>query len=236
MSSSLSRRTLVIIATAVAALVAVIGYLLMSIPPVVGLGDRVKLPLFHGGSTWVDLLLFTLMGVLGLVYLISRSDKVYAWEVGFRAIASPLWVINAVLGFIAASSTWDFSASKESWLTVVWQDPRLSAQVLLVFAVAVMIVLEWIVLDDRWHKALADVVFVVVMWIMLADVFLDPVKQSLHPDRPVLNSGLEIKLPFFGMVVAFFGISMLLSWVISSYVRPALVPVPAEDVLNSDAA
>lgn len=221
MRSSLSPRQLAIAAAVVVSAAAAVGVLLMSIPPVVGLGDRVKLPLFHGGSTWVDLILFTLMGVVGLVHLLRPSDRIYAWEVGLRAVAAPLWLVNSVLGFVAASATWDFSASKESPLAIISADPRLTAQVVLLLAVAVLMLADWLVLEKRMHKSLLDVVFVVVMWALLANVFLDPVKRALHPDSPVLNSGWGIKGPFFGMVVAVFVGMMVLAWVAASFVRTA---------------
>jgi hypothetical protein len=216
MRSSLSPRQLSIAGGVLAASAATIGVLLMSIPPVVGLGDRVKLPLFHGGSTWVNLVLFTLMGLVGLVYLLRRSPRVYAWEVGLRAVAAPLWVVNSVLGFIAASATWDFSASKENPLLIISGDPRLRAQVLLLLIVAVVVLADWIVLEKRLHKALLDVGFVIGMWALLADVLLDPVKRAMHPDSPVLNSGWEIKGPFFGMVATILVAAIVLAWVVSS--------------------
>jgi len=220
MSSSLSKRSLALGAVAVAALAVLIGWLLMSIPPVVGLGDKVKLPLLHGGSTWVDLILFTLMGVMGVVYLFTRSDRVYAWEAGFRLVAAPLWVVNSVLGYIAARSTWDFSGSKSSELAILGADPRLRAQFLLLFGIAIVILLDWLVLESRVHKAIADVAFTAAMLVLMSDLFLDPVKRAMHPDSPVMNSGWDIKGPFFGMVVAIFGITLVLTWMASSLVGP----------------
>jgi len=217
MSSSLSPRQLSLAGGALAACAATIGVLLMSIPPVVGLGDRVKLPLFHGGSTWVNLLLFTLMGILALVYLIGRSPRVYAWEFGLRAVAAPLWLVNSVLGFIAASATWDFSASKEAPLVMISGDPRLRAQVVLLLIVVAVMLADSIVLEKRLHKALLDVAFVIGMWALLADVLLDPVKRAMHPDSPVLNSGWEIKGPFFGMVATILVAAIVLAWVASSF-------------------
>ncbi len=219
MHSSLSKKTITGAFAAIGVLTVVVLVLLYRIPAVVGIGNRVKLPLFHGGSTWVDLMLFTLMGVAALIYLVRPSDRVYAWEVGFRAVAAPLWAINSVLGFIAALSTWDFSGSKESPLVIIPQDPRLSAQIVLLLGVVIVIALDWLVFERRRNKALADLLFVVLMWVLLANVFLDPVKRALHPDSPVLNSGWEIRGPFFGIVAAIFAITLILSWLISRTVR-----------------
>ncbi len=209
-----------IVAAGVVVLSAVVAYLLYSIPAVKGLGDKVKLPLFHGASTWVDLMLFVFMGIAAVIYLITRRDSVYAWEVGLRAIAAPLWLVNSVLGLIAALNTWDFTGSKESPLAAVMQDPRLVAQMIILLAVAILLLLVWLVLDKRTHKAIADIVFVVIGVVLLSDIFLDPAKRALHPDSPVLNSGFEIKGPFFGIVLSILGITLLLSWLVSRYVGP----------------
>jgi disulfide bond formation protein DsbB len=192
----------------------------------VGLGDRVKLPLLHGGATWVNLMLFMAMGIAGVIFLATRNERIYAWEVGFRTIACPMWLVSSVLGFIAASSTWDFTGSKESRLTIIASDPRLMAQILLLAGVAIVLVADSVVLDKRWHKAALDVVFTAIGTVIMADIFLDPVKRALHPDSPVLNSGWEIKAPFFGMVAAVFAIGIVLSWVASTFVSaPAEVAV-----------
>jgi hypothetical protein len=220
---------------AVAALAITVAVLIANIPAVKGLGDKVKLPLFHGGSTWVDLMLFVAMGVLALVYIIGRKDSVYAWEVGFRSVAAPLWVINTVLGLIAALNTWDFTGSKESPLMAVRQDPRLVAQFVLLLGIAMLLLLHWLVLEKRLHKAIADLSFTVIATIILSDIFLDPAKRALHPDSPVLNSGWEIKGPFFGMVVAVLGIGVILAWVIQAYVQPEKPAEPTEALPESAA-
>jgi hypothetical protein len=218
MASLFSRKSVVFGVPGIVLLSIVVAWLLASIPPVVGLGDRVKLPLFHGGMTWVNLMIFTLMGLAAAVYLVTRSERVYAWEVGFRIVGAPMWLASSVLGFFAAASTWDFSASKESLLAVIPQDPRLSAQAVLLAGVAILLLADWLIFEKRWHKAVGDVTFVVVMWVALANVFLDPVKRAMHPDSPVMNSGWEIKGPFFAMVAAVFAIALLLSWIAASFV------------------
>lgn len=226
-----SNSALAIAGGAVLALAGLVAYLVASIPLVEGLGSKVKLPMFHGGSTWVDLMLFVLLGVFAIVYLITRRDGVYAWEVGLRAIAAPLWVVNSVLGLIAALNTWDFTGSKESPLLTASQDPRLMAQLILLLGVAILLLLDWLVLDKRSHKAIADFVFVAAATVLLSDIFLDPAKRALHPDSPVLNSGWDIKGPFFGIVAGLFVISLIIAWVVRGFVGPER-PVFEPDAKN----
>ncbi|MEI7813883.1 MAG: hypothetical protein WCJ13_03730 [Coriobacteriia bacterium] len=233
MNTKPSSVTVGVVAAAVVVLSAVVAYLLYTIPAVKGLGDKVKLPLFHGASTWVDLMLFVLMGIVAVAYLATRRDGVYAWEVGLRSIAAPLWLLNSVLGLMAALNTWDFTGSKESPLSSVMQDPRLVAQMIILLCVAILLLLDWLVLENRTHKAIADVIFVAIGVVLLSDIFLDPAKRALHPDSPVLNSGFEIKGPFFGIVLSVLAITLLLSWLVSRYIGPQIaapsMPLPAEE-------
>jgi hypothetical protein len=82
------------------------------------------------------------------------------------------------------------------------------------------LVLDWLVLETRLHKALADIAFVAVASVLLSDIFLDPAKRALHPDSPVLNSGWDIKLPFFGIVVAWFLCMLVGAWLVSRFTAP----------------
>ncbi|MDH4139729.1 MAG: hypothetical protein OEV43_04080, partial [Coriobacteriia bacterium] len=166
------------------------------IPAVKLLGDNVRLPIFHGGSTWVSLATFTLAGLLAAAYLATRSEGVYRWAAGFWIVSVPLWVLNTVLGVIAAMRTWDFSGSSVSPILAIREDPRLLAQFELLLILALVVAADFMYSSHR-VRALLNVVFLVVMWSLLGWVFLNPQAKALHPDNPVLNSGWEIKGPFF---------------------------------------
>lgn len=205
---------------AMAALAALAIALVAGLPEVVGLGSRVKLPIFHGASTWVDIILFVLMGAAAVLYVARRSDATYAWEVGLRAVAMPLWAANSALGFIAAMNTWDFTGSKQSPLAVARQDPRLTAQFVILLGIGIVLLLDWLVHEKRLYKAITDIAFVGLATVMLSDIFLDPAKRALHPDSPVLNSGWEIKLPFFGIVAAWLACMLIGAWLFRGFVDP----------------
>jgi len=224
-------RNVVLASVGAMVVLAVITFVLViRLPEVVGLGSRVKLPIFHGASTWVDIMLFVLLGIVALIYIVRRSDAVYAWEVGLRAVAMPLWALNSIMGFAAAMNTWDFTGSSQSPLTVARQDPRLTAQLVLLLGIGVVLLLDWLVHEKRIHKAITDVAFVALATVMLSDIFLDPAKRALHPDSPVLNSGWEIKGPFFGIVAAWFACMLIGAWIVRGFVSPeATAPSPSAD-------
>ena len=228
--------------TTIAAVVIATGFIVAalaltrSIPVEKVLGTKVYLPIFHGASTWVDIAVFLLMGVLAIVYLFTRKSGVYAWEVGMRAVGAPLWALNTALGLMAALRTWDFTGSSESPLGTAIQDPRLAAQFWLLLALGALLGLL-VTLDKIWHKSVADLGFVALMVVLLGNVLLDPAKKALHPDNPVLNSGMEIKGPFFG-IVACLGIAALVTaWIVSRYVRASLAEqIAAEGASVPEAA
>jgi len=169
-----------------------------SFPAVEGLGTKVRLPVFHGAMTWVNFGLFTLLAVLAITYLITKRDTVFRWEEATRWVAVPLWVLGSVLGLKAAMSTWDFTGSKSSPISVAMQDPRLVAQFWVLLLGLGLIALGLIVENRRWLAA-ADIGFVAAAGIVLGQAILGPGK-ALHPDSPVMNSDeIAIKLIFFGI-------------------------------------
>jgi len=207
------KRTVVL----VAGISLVIAALLLTnlIPPVEGLGDKVRLPMFHGGSTWVNMAAFTLMGLCALGYLITSRRGFYRWAAGFRYVAAPLWLINTALGVIAAMRTWDFTGSTQSPLVVIQADPRLMTQFILLIALAALLLIDHILESDKL-RALGDVLFALLMWVLLyVRVFANAEARALHPDNPVLNSALDIQAPFFGIVGCLFAAACLFAWLIA---------------------
>ena len=212
------------------ALLFIVGSLVLtrSIPVERVLGTRIYLPIFHGASTWVDIMLFAIMGVFAVAHLATRRSDLYAWEVGFRAIASPLWLLNTGLGLMAALGTWDFTGSQSSPFAEAIKDPRLSAQFWLLVCLVLVLALITL-LDKLWQKSVADLGYLAVMAVLLGDVLINPTKRALHPDNPVLNSGWDIKGPFFGIVACLLIAGVIIAWLVRGYVRAGLAKGEAEE-------
>jgi len=179
--------------------IAAIGFAL-SFPAVEGLGTKVRLPVFHGAMTWVNLALFAILGILAVAYVITERPGLFGWVEAVRFVAVPMWIVGSVLGFIAALNTWDFTASKSSPFEVAAADPRLNAQFWIMLA-GLALLAAGLLVEQRRVLAAADAGFVVFAWVVLLRAILGP-GRALHPDSPVLNSEeLFIKLMFFGIVV-----------------------------------
>jgi len=204
-------------AVLVAGVALVIAGLLLTnlIPPVEGLGDKVRLPMFHGGSTWVNMAAFTLMGLCAFGYIVTSRRGLYRWAVGFRYVAATLWLVNTALGVIAAMQTWDFTGSSQSPFVVIQADPRLMTQFILLVSLAALLLIDHILESDKL-RALGDVIFALLMWILLyVRVFANAEARALHPDNPVLNSALDIQAPFFGIVGCLFAAVCMFAWLIA---------------------
>lgn len=178
---------------------AIAGVCTMLFPAVEGLGTKVRLPVFHGAMTWVNLAAFTVLALLAVAYLVTRRPALYVAEEGLRWVAIPLWVVGSGLGLLAALTTWDFTGSQSSPLEVALDDPRLMAQFWILIAALAVAALPLLIDDRRWLAG-ADIAFVALMWAVILQAVLGP-GRALHPDSPVMNSEeIFIKLMFFGIV------------------------------------
>lgn len=173
----------------------------LSFPAVEGLGTKVRLPVFHGALTWVNLAAFSLMAVIAVLFLALRRPSLYPWEEGLRWVSVAIWIVGSGLGLMAALQTWDFTGSSSAPLEVAAADPRLMAQFWVALAALAVLALG-LVLDDRRWLAAVDVGFVGLMWAVILRAVLGP-GRALHPDSPVMNSDeIFIKLVFFGIVAS----------------------------------
>ncbi|TLM80519.1 MAG: hypothetical protein FDZ70_00430, partial [Actinobacteria bacterium] len=94
------------------------GGLALSVPIDSKLGRLVRFVTFHGASTWVNMAMFTLLGIVGLVYLVRRREGALRWGAALRYVALPLWMVNTGLGVLS---------SKLAWGAINWSEPRLQA-------------------------------------------------------------------------------------------------------------
>ena len=171
----------------VAAMLLGIAGLVVAIPADQKLGELLKLVLFHGASTWANLVAFSLTAVLAAAFLLTRSEGVWRWESAFRTIAVPLWVVNTGLGVLSMYL---------SWGGFLWSEPRMRMTLWILLAsfavVAVHLAFERPRLTALFDIALAVVVF--------GSIGLTP--KVFHPDNPVMHSGGTIIALFGGLVAA----------------------------------
>ncbi len=199
-------------------------------PAVEGLGNKVRLPVFHGAMTWVNLTAFSVLALLAVAYLVTTRERLYSIQEGVRWIAIPMWLTGSGLGLLAALNTWDFTSSKSSPITVALEDPRLMAQLWVLIAALAVAVLPLLV-DEKKLLAGADIGLVALMWTVILRAVLGP-GRALHPDSPVMNSDeIFIKLMFFGIVAGLAVATVGAVWLIAQ-VREAARVRALDDTLS----
>jgi hypothetical protein len=184
-------------------LLAVAGYLTWTMPPVLQLGTLVRLVIFHGSSTWVNMAAFTLAGLASLLYVVTRRDPLYRIGAAFRYIAVPWWIVNTMLGLLS---------SRLAWNSINFAEPRLQATFWIMLAAGIVLAIDF-GFGKRLWSALADVAMAAVLWTLILGA-----RNFVHPDNPVMNSGPEIQIPFFGIVGSLFAAALLGAMIISSLI------------------
>lgn len=176
-----------ILVAAVAVSVVASTALVAAVPVEVRLGQLLKLVLFHGASTWVDLLAFTLQALLGVAFLVLGRSSLYSWARTLRYIAPIWWAANTVMGIVSM---------RLAWGGFVWGEPRMRMTLWILVASFTLLGLDQF-LERRRVLAAGDVAIGVLLWSL---VFASP--KVMHPDNPVFASGGTMVGLFIGMVVA----------------------------------
>lgn len=172
-----------------------------TIPADAKLGTMVRFVMFHGASTWVNMLTFTLAGVLGLVYVISSKTTFGRWGEAFRWISLPLWTVNTALGILSMQLIWG---------GILWDEPRLMMTFALE-AAAIIILAVQLIFDHPKAPAVLDALLAIALWFM---VLVLP--NMFHPDSPVFSSGnWEYIGRFLGMVLTLAGIAVCIATLIA---------------------
>jgi hypothetical protein len=158
-----------------------------SIPPDAQLGAMVRFVMFHGASTWVNMVTFTLAGLAGLGYLFGARGLL-AWGQALRWFSLPLWMVNTVLGILSMQFIWG---------GILWKEPRL----LMTFGVlagSVIIVAIQLIADSPKIPAALDTVLAGSLWYLVLAL-----PNLFHPDSPVFSSENTAYIAgFLGMVAS----------------------------------
>lgn len=175
-----------ILAATVAVSVVASAVLVAAVPVEVRLGQLLKLVLFHGASTWVDLIAFTLQALLGVAFLVSGRSSLYSWARTLRYMTPVWWAANTVMGIVSM---------RLAWGGFVWGEPRMRMTLWILVASFILLGLDQFV-ERRRLLAAGDVAIGILLWSL---VFASP--KVMHPDNPVFASGGTMIGLFVGMVV-----------------------------------
>lgn len=189
----------------------------LNYPAVEGIGDKVRLPVFHGAMTWANLMVFAGLVVAAALFLKRGDEGDWARVTAMRWVTIGMWLVGSVLGFAAALNTWDFTGSLTPASEVMLADPRLVIQLVISLAGLAVLVAP-LLTESRRVRAVVDIVFVAGLWVLLG--IATTAKGGLHPDSPVLNSDeIIIKLLFFAMVIGQLVMAIAASTAVANWLR-----------------
>lgn len=155
------------------------------VPPVQGLGDKVRIAFFHIPVAWVSVLAFCLSAYWALLYL--RTQKIeYDWK---SAVAIKLGLFFCILatisGAIFAKITW---GAYWNW------DPRQTTIFILLLIYGANLALRTAINDSEQKAKISAVYSLLAFVTMPFLVFVIPRYYfSLHPS-PVINSAGKIDM------------------------------------------
>lgn len=159
-------------------------------PPEQTLGNAAKAVYIHAGLIFVSLCLVTLVGILGVLYLVTGKDVFFNWAKPTKRVTLIFWTIYLISGIVAMYLAWG---------GMLWQEPRM----LLAFAIYILLIAIYI-LATTVHAPKLVSLFNVIMgasvWILLSQV-----PAILHPtSNPIANSSsMLIKLSTLAILVLF---------------------------------
>jgi len=165
------------------------------------LGNAAKVVYVHAGLIFVSMCLVTVVGIMGLLYLITGRDIFYKWAKPTKRVTLIFWGIYLISGIAAMWLAWG---------GMIWQEPRM----LLGFSIFILLIAIYI-LATTVHAPKLVSLFNVIMgasvWLLLSQV-----PAILHPTtRPINNSSsLWIKLSTLAILVLF-AVAAALSVVLS---------------------
>jgi hypothetical protein len=181
----LSRNTRIVLVVVTLLAAVVCAAVALNIPEDAKLGAMVRFVMFHGASTWVNMLTFTLAGVFSAAF-IAGVKGLGRWGEAFRWISLPMWAVNTVLGIL--SMEW-------LWGDILWTEPRLWMTFGLLAGSLIVLGVQ-LVVDHPKVPAALDGIIAVTLWVLV--LFLP---NLFHPDSPVFSSGnMGFIFGFFGMV------------------------------------
>lgn len=159
---------------------------LMLMPEEKTLGGSVRLVFLHGALIWVSLLLYFLSALFGATYWVRGQEKAFV-------AANSLWRWAVIANAISFPT--GLYAAKVIWGAVLWSEPRVMANGLMLLSSLLVLGVSLISGNRRGISGLFAIASVAY------GVMLLRTSRILHPVNPVGNSdSVSIKVSF-GLVM-----------------------------------
>jgi hypothetical protein len=199
---------------------ALAAMILLLMPLEKTLGDVIKIVYLHGALSRAGMIGLMGAGVTGVVFLITRRPALAAWTRGLLLSGWLFWVAHFIVSMPATRLTWG------PW--IAWGEPRVTMTLQLIAAGLVVLLINWLVKDDRFTAAAAALLALAVSWLAFATGVIR------HPLDPIGSSpSVMLQLIYLALLVPIVGGMVLVAWWISQ--KPAAAGARSEDAVSRGA-
>lgn len=163
------------------------------------LGQVIKIVYLHGALSRAGMLGLIAAGVVGVLFLTTRRLALAAWTRGLLLSGWLFWVAHFVVSMPATRLTWG------PW--IAWGEPRVTMTLQLIAAGLVVLLVSWLVKDDRFTAASAALLALAVGWLAFATGVLR------HPLDPIgASPSATLQLVYLALLVPVVGGMVLVAW------------------------
>jgi hypothetical protein len=184
------------------ACLALAAIILILMPLEKTLGQVIKVVYLHGALSRAGMIGLIAAGVTGVLFLVARRPALAAWTRGLLLSGWLFWVAHFIVSMPATRLTWG------PW--IAWGEPRVTMTLQLIAAGLVVLLISWLVKDDRFTAGAAALLALAVAWMAFATGVirhpLDPIGSSPSP---------TLQLIYLLLLVPIIGGMVLVAWRIS---------------------
>ena len=183
--------------------IALVAAILLLMPLEKTLGQVIKIVYLHGALSRAGMIGLIAAGVMGVLYLITKRPALAAWTRGLLISGWLFWVADFVVSMPATRLTWG------PW--IAWGEPRVTMTLQLAGAGLVVLLVTWMVKDNRF-TAFATALLAVAVILMAANTGV-----LRHPLDPIGSSpSVTFQLVYLALLAPVVGSMALVAWRLST--------------------
>ncbi len=173
---------------ALAALLVLAAVNLWLIPAEQTLGSIIKVIFLHGALVEVGLVIFIAAGLVGLAYLVWRSERLAQWGSALQVTGVLIWIVYAVSSMISTKLAWG------QW--IAWDEPRVRSSAMVLGFTLICLLFSWWV-GSHLFTGLANVAVAGLSLYLIKGASL-----LRHPFDPIGTSSSDTyRLYFLALII-----------------------------------
>lgn len=161
------------------------------------IGWKIRLVYAHGAGVWAALGLFVLASVIAVLSIFKRG--LGSLFLATEYVATGLWIISFLMAILA---------TKIVWGAVFFAEPRMLTSLKVL---SVSIAVDALLSLSKQPLVAATLLFTRTV---AAFYWIAATELVMHPDRPVLQSALDMKLHFVTVLVSIFLFALAVALII----------------------